>query len=79
MRVRSATPTDGTDRRHVFVEAVPDQWYEVGRMPVSSDRPALRRMAKGRKVGTTTHFLIAFATRAFNIGLIRDWREEASI
>lgn len=77
-RVRSAHPIDNKPDRHWFVEVERDRWLEI--------QPSLhpKELHKSihytlKKEKRTNIFNIAFATRAFQIGVISNWREEKSI
>ena len=71
-RMRSAKSIDGTERPHLFVEVKSDSWLEVNAIPTHRQVHAIKlwRREKGRMMG-----LITYGTRAFNIGIVRDWME----
>jgi len=81
IRVRIAKSTDGDPRPHTFIEVEPDGWLEISLGPdelttknVASFVNQVREEEKPKADGSQ-HGHVKFATRAFNIGLIRDWTE----
>jgi hypothetical protein len=72
-RVRLARPTDGKPESHVFVEMSPDTWLEVSEVPSHCEIHAeLSRW-------TENSGPITYADRAFNIGIVREWREGEAV
>ena len=78
-RVRSCNPIDGTINRHWFIEIEEDRWLPVASIEING--PNIHRRIHGHleheRVSNTIS--IGFATRAFNIGIIKDWQEEKPI
>ena len=70
-RARKARPQDGGAKPHYFIELEPDSWIEVG--DLSFQHKAIHRFLEKEQEEQVFH--LRFASRAFHIGLVRDWED----
>jgi hypothetical protein len=71
-RIREAKSTDGIDKPHLFVEFEEDSWMEVKELPSHES-------IEGYNEDSRQHGLMMYDTRAFEVGIIKDWIEIESI
>jgi len=73
-RVRKANCIDSSGKDHLFIEVEKDRWLECKKVV---PHKVIHQYLKGEKRSNIME--LGFATRAFDVGLIRDWREAGSI
>jgi len=73
-RVRKAKCIDDTGKDHLFIEIERETWMEVKELPTHKAIENYNNKQKGLK-GKPIHY----ETRAFDIGLIKNWKESDPI
>ena len=69
-RVRQAKSTDDNPAPMTFVEFLPDRWVEVEDFPSHESIDYFATASKG-----ALKSYVHFASRAFEIGIIKDWED----
>lgn len=67
-RVRTAKSTDGIDKPHLFVEFEENLWMEVKELPAHGS-------IEKYNSDDSHHGLMLYNTRAFKVGIIKEWKE----
>jgi len=72
--VRTAKSIDDNPKRHLFVEFERDSWLELKEIPPHS---AIHQFIKQERKNNVYNMRVD--SRAFRIGIIKNWREEQPI
>jgi len=76
-RVRIADPVDGEKSSHIFVEVEKDRWLETEKIPSECSHSAVHKILLQEEESGEKH--VGFNSRAFKIGMIKNWYEGLSI
>ena len=74
-RIREAKAMDGTGKPHTFIEVTKDSWLEIGKGMLTHEN--IHHSLDEEKKNNC--YNIRLASRAFDIGIIKDWQEAGEV